>query len=172
MHLVFKNHLYYARFKEAGKEVEKSTGTSDPVAASKVGNGLEASASFAEMVCHFATYAEMGLSPRYAHDSFSHKAHMRFSEFKKRLADAGIEFKPMSKWRDKHNKVKNERATRFKYQGKMLTVPELAEVASVPISAGAIRYRLGTGWEIEEAISTAPMTRAESGRKGAEKKWN
>ena len=146
-----------------------ATGEYEFEAATKKANRLEAEARFWEEHAEgvWRAYANLNFSPKYCHDSFSHAKHMRFDVFKDLLKEAGIEFAPSGKWRDRVKRKPGGK--RFKFRGKMLTLGEIIEKTDAQIKATALRWRLDRGWTLEDAINTPVMSRSEAGSLGADK---
>lgn len=153
-----------------GKQVEESTGFYQFEKALRAANRMEAEAKFWEDHAEglWVAYARMNFSPRFLWESFTNAKHCRFDRFRELLVEAGVEFAPRSKWRDRAV-ASPARAKRFLYRGKRLTVSQMIEAAGSTVAACTVAYRLKRGWKIDEALRTPPMTKAESGRLGADK---
>lgn len=64
------------------------------------------------------------------------------------------------RWVDAKEQGRNKASVkRYKYKGKLLTVPQLAELHG--LKYGTLRERLKRGWGLKEALSTKLITRYE-----------
>ena len=156
-----------ARWRDVnGQLIEKATGEYSREKAQRKANEMEAESRFWEDMPTFQTYAQLCYSPRYCHESFIAAKHMRFDRFRELLTDAGIEFVNASRWRDTEKKTSN-RGKRYRYKGKLLTVPQIVEQSGCGLKVTTLRYRLDRGWKLEDAIESPVMDPRESGRMGA-----
>ena len=130
-----------------------------------------------ESVCRFwedhhdglwQVYANLGFSPKYCHDNFTHAKHMRFDAFRALLNEASIKFKPPAQFRDRPKRA-TANGKRYTFRGKKMTIAEIITTTSAQITAAALRWRLDRGWQIEQAVTTPLLSRAEAGRQGADK---
>ena len=129
-----------------------------------------------EAVCRFweehaenqwQVFANLSFSPKYCHENFTHRAHMRFDTFKALLNEAGVKFKPAAQHRDRPKRT-NPNGKRYSFRGKKLTLGELIDAAGTDVTLASLRYRLDRGWPVEKAVTTPLLSRAEAGRQGAE----
>jgi hypothetical protein len=114
--------------------------------------------------------ADACFSPRYLHAIFMGRSHIMFPRFRALLREADVKIQPAAKWRDRA-RPKNESKTgrRWEWRGRKRTLSELLEHADQSLSPAAVRFRLTSGWKIDEALSRPLMSRAESGLIGANK---
>lgn len=126
---------------------------------------MEAEAKFWEDLPTFQAYAALNYSPRYCHESFIAAKHIRFDRFRELLADAGVEFVPASKWRDTKKKT-SARGKRYRYERKLLSLPQIIEQSGCGLGEGTVRARLEKKWSMEKALSTPPMSKSDAGKKG------
>lgn len=158
---------WLARWRDAdGNLVELATGEYSREKAIEKANKMEAEAKFWEDVPSFHAYAAMNYSPRYCHESFIAAKHIRFDKFCMLLREAGVEFVKSSQWRDTKKKT-STRGKKYRYNGRLLTAPQIAEQSGAGLNVATLRYRLEHGWSMDEALSTPPMSPSESGKKGA-----
>jgi hypothetical protein len=154
-----------------GKEVSISTGEMIKERAWKVACSLEAEARFWEdhAAGVWQRLADAAFSPRYLHAVFIGRAHIVFPRFRSLLREAGVKLQPASRWRDRTQARGAKSDKRWSWRGGERTLDDLLEHADATITKAALRFRLGNGWNVEDAISRPLMSRAESGLIGANK---
>lgn len=162
---------YLARWYRAdGSRVEKATGERDPRRAQCIADQWEAEDRFREdhEAGLWEAYAAMNFSPRFLWQSFTHASGMPFARFLELLDQAEIRFSPRSQWRDRAVNP-SKRGRRYPFQGKHLTVAELIEESRSILKPATVSYRLRNGWPVEEALTKPPLSKADCGKRGAEK---
>lgn len=160
---------YVARWwSKKNQRVEVATGLYEFEAATRKANQLEAESRFWEEHEEgiWDAYANLGFSPKYCHDSFTHAKHLRFDVFKGLLKEAGVTFQAPNKWRDR--RTRKAGGKRYKFRGKMQTLAEIIDRTGATIKASALRWRLDQGWSLEDAVATPVMSRSEAGSLGAD----
>jgi hypothetical protein len=153
-----KSGFYRARWSAGdGSQQSTMTGHRDFEGALKEANRLEAVARFWEAANEgiFTFMAELGFSPDYAHENFTHKGHVALPEFRRLLRDAKIEFKRPSQWRD----AKNPARKKYRFQNRNVTIDEALMVTGLTITVSAVRSRLKSGWEFVDAV-TRPVSKS------------
>lgn len=114
--------------------------------------------------------ADASFSPRYLHTIFTARSHVQFPRFQALLRQAGVTMQPPGRWRDRSRpKAVSKAAARWKWRGGKRTLDDLLEHADATITRAALRFRLTSGWAVEDALSKPLMSRAESGLIGANK---
>jgi len=165
-----KNGTYSAVWRTAeGKRISVATGEVVIERALKRAAALESESRFWEYQQEdtWQRLADAGFSPRYLHDVFTCRAHVRFSTFRKLLAEAGIRFKAAASFRDRTQPKGPRSGKRWFYKGAKHTLDELMSHACEGVTVAALRYRLESKWDIQTALSTQPMSRSEAGARGA-----
>lgn len=112
--------------------------------------------------------AQLNYSPKYLHFVFTHSRHLRFERFRQLLVEAGVRLAKPKDWRDRPRQS-TPNAKRYRWRGRMLSLPEIVEDAGSGIRLDTVTYRLRTGWQLAKAVTTPPMSHSEAGRIGAEK---
>lgn len=113
--------------------------------------------------------ADACFSPRYLHAVFIGRAHIIFPRFRALLREAEVKIQAPAKWRDRTQPRGPKNGVLWKWRGKSRNLDELLEYAHQGISRAALRFRLTSGWKIDDALAKPLMTRAESGLIGANK---
>ncbi|MDB6078164.1 MAG: hypothetical protein JWO82_1911 [Akkermansiaceae bacterium] len=166
-----KNGSFTATWRDAeGKRRSVATGETIFERALKKAQAIEAEARFWEDQVEglWQRLADAGFSPRYLHTLFIGRAHMPFPVFKRLLGEGSIRFKAASAWRDRAKPRGKPSGRKWKLNGESLTLDELLEKADPSISRATLRFRLDQGWEVQKALETPLLSRAESGRRGAD----
>jgi len=154
-----------------GKEVTFTTGETLHERAWLKAAALEAEARFWEdhAVGVWQRLADASFSPRYLHAVFVGRAHIVFPRFRALLREAGVKMQPPSRWRDRTRPRGAKSDKRWPWRGAKRTLDDLLEFADATITRAALRFRLTSGWAVEDALSKPLMSRAESGLIGANK---
>lgn len=113
--------------------------------------------------------ADACFSPRYLHAVFIGRAHIIFPRFRALLREAEVKIQPPARWRDRTIPRGSKSSKRWKWRGRPKSLDELLEHAHEGVTRAALRFRLTSGWKVEEALAKPLMTRAESGLIGANK---
>jgi len=146
-----KSGFYLARWRSKdGDQQFTMTGHRDFEGALKEANQLEATARFWECANSgvFSFMAELGFSPDYAHYNFSHKGHLKLSDFRRLMRDAKIEFKKPSQWKD----AKNPARKKYRFRGQNVTIDEALMITGLTITVSAVRERVKNGWTFDDAV--------------------
>jgi hypothetical protein len=154
-----------------GNRVVVSTGETLEERALPRASALEAEARFwddqGEGV--WQRLADSGFSPRYLHTVFVGRAHIIYPRFKALLREAGVKLLPPGKWRDRTRAKGRKSEKRWLFHGNRRTLDELLEHADPSVTRAALRFRLTESkWDVSRALETPLMSRADSGRIGAQ----
>ena len=154
-----------------GNRIVRDTGETDPKTAGVKAAAMEAEARFWEdhAAGVWQRLADAAFSPRYLHAVFIGRAHIVFPRFRSLLREAGVKMQPPSRWRDRTQARGAKSDKRWQWRGAKRTLDDLLEHADATITRAALRFRLTSGWKIDEALSRPLMSRAESGLIGANK---
>jgi hypothetical protein len=154
-----------------GGRVTFDTGETIQERAWKVASSLEAESRFWEdhAAGVWQRLADACFSPRYLHAVFIGRAHIVFPRFRALLREAEVKIQPPARWRDRTQPRGPKHGVSWKWRGKSRNLDELLEHAHEGVTRAALRFRLTSGWKIEEALSRPLMSRAESGLIGANK---
>jgi hypothetical protein len=113
--------------------------------------------------------ADAAFSPRYLHAVFIGRSHIIFPRFRALLREAEVKLQPPARWRDRTQPKGPKHGASWKWRGKARNLDELLEHAHQGVTRAALRFRLTSGWKIEDALAKPLMSRAESGLIGANK---
>jgi hypothetical protein len=162
--------VFIAVWRDAnGQRVTASTGETLHERAWIKAAALEAEARFWEdhAVGVWQRLADAAFSPRYLHTVFVGRAHIVFPRFRGLLREAGVKLQPASRWRDRTQARGAKSDKRWSWRGGKRTLDDLLEHADATITRAALRFRLTSGWAVEDALSKPLMSRSESGSIGA-----
>lgn len=165
-----KTGYYTAIWRTANGRASCSTGEFLEERAWKKAVRLEAESQFWEYHAEgiWQRLADASFSPRYMHAIFVGRSHVFFPRFHALIREAGVKLQPSSKWRDRvrpKNCPKSSR--RWQWRGAKRTLDDLLEHADATITRAALRFRLTSGWPVDDALSKPLMSRSESGSLGA-----
>ena len=166
------NGSFEAAWRDAnGQRITVNTGETLQERAWSKAAALEAEARFWEdhAVGVWQRLADAAFSPRYLHTVFVGRAHILFPRFRGLLREAGVKLQPASRWRDRTQARGAKSDKRWSWRGGKRTLDDLLEHADATITRAALRFRLTSGWAVEDALSKPLMSRAESGLIGANK---
>ena len=154
-----------------GQRVTMDTGENIEERAWKVAAELEAKARFWEdhQAGVWQRLADAAFSPRYLHTVFIGRSHIIFPRFRALLREAEVKLQPPARWRDRTQPKGPKHGASWKWRGKARNLDELLEHAHQGVTRAALRFRLTSGWKIEDALAKPLMSRAESGLIGANK---
>lgn len=162
--------IFIATWRDAnGQRVSVSTGETIHERALPKAAAFEAEARFWEDNAEgvWQRLADAGFSPRYLHKIFVGRAHVDFTAFRALLIEAKIPFKPAAQYRDKARPAGRRSSKTWSWRGKKRTLEDLLPHAAEGVTKAALRFRLDAGWSVDDSLSTAPMSRSESGMLGA-----
>ena len=152
-----------------GNRIVRDTGETDPKTAGVKAAAMEAEAHFWQdhAAGVWQRLADACFSPRYLHAVFIGRAHIVFPRFRGLLREAGVKMQPPSRWRDRTRPRGRKSDKRWPWRGAKRTLDDLLEHADATITRAALRFRLTSGWAVDDALSKPLMSRSESGSLGA-----
>ena len=155
----------------AGKRIVWPTGETDEARAREAGARFEAEFRFWEdhAAGVWQRLADASFSPRYLHSIFTGRESLTLSGFSELLKQAGVRIAAPSKWQDRPKRKQPATGPRWHWEGEERCLEELHALAADGVTRAALRFRLGAGWSVSDALSTPLMTRAESGLIGAKR---